>query len=104
MARGIARPYVTGETVETCLDYMVNQIWPAIANIDYPDLIPGPDPIATLAPVSTALPDRETPGVIAWHAARTAFELALIDVLLQRQNLSLAAILPPARPTVISDN
>lgn len=98
---GIARPYVTGETVETCLDHTVNQLWPAIVGIDYPDLIPGLDPIAALAPVNTSLPDRETPGVIAWHAARTAFELALIDILLQRQNLSLAAILPPRRPSVI---
>ena len=98
---GIARPYVTGETVETCLDHAVNQLWPAIVGIDYPDLIPGPDPIAALAPIDTSLPDRETPGVIAWHAARSAFELALIDILLQRQNLSLAAILPPSRPTVI---
>ena len=98
---GIARPYVTGETLETCLDHMVSQLWPAIAGIDYPDLIPGPDPITTLAPVDTTLPDLETSGVIAWNAARTAFELALIDTLLQRQNLSLAALLPPTRHTVI---
>ena len=97
---GIARPYVTGETQETCLDHMVNHLWPIIAGIDYPDLIPGPDPIDTLAPVDTTLPDLETPGVIAWHAARTAFELALIDTLLRRQNLSLAALLPPTRSTV----
>ena len=98
---GIARPYVTGETVESCLDHMVNQLWPAIVGIDYPDLIPGLDPIAALAPIDTSLPDRETSKVIAWHAARTAFELALIDIQLQRQNLSLAAILPPRRPSVI---
>src|SRR3989338_3533382 len=32
---GVPRPYVTGETVETCLDTMKNQFWPAIAQADY---------------------------------------------------------------------
>ena len=31
---GVPRPYVTGETVETCLGYMQNQLWPAIACVD----------------------------------------------------------------------
>lgn len=97
---GVPRPYVTGETVETCVDHMVHHLWPAIARVDYPHLIPAPDPVETLAPVAGTLPDHSSNGVIAWHAARAAFELALIDVLLRNQRLSLAAILPQKRPEV----
>jgi muconate cycloisomerase len=97
---GLPRPYVTGETVETCIHHMVHRLWPAIAGLNYPDLILGPDPVEVLAPVDITLPDHTQEGVIAWHAARAAVELALIDALLRRKDLSLAAILPPKRSEV----
>ena len=97
---GLPRPYVTGETVETCIDHIVKCLWPAIAQFDFPALAPGPDPIRVLDPVDRALPDGEANGVVAWHAARAACELALIDVLLQHQKLSLGEILRPKRGAV----
>lgn len=97
---GLPRPYVTGETVETCLDHIAHCLWPAIAEVDFPALTPGPDPVRVLAPVDRALPDGEASGVVAWHAARAACELALIDVLMGRQELPLGEILRPKRPAV----
>jgi muconate cycloisomerase len=97
---GAARPYVTGETVEASLAHIENCLWPAVARCDYPDLAPDPDPVAALSAVSRTLPDAETHGIVAWHAARAAVELALIDCLLKRQNLSLAQLLPPRRTVV----
>jgi L-alanine-DL-glutamate epimerase-like enolase superfamily enzyme len=97
---GVARPYVTGETVETSIAHIEQRLWPAVAASDYAELIPHQDPLQALAPISNSLPDVQTKGVIAWHAARTAVELALLDCLLKRQKLSLADILPPVRQTV----
>ena len=39
---GLPRPYVTGETVETCVDRIANCLWPAIADSDFGALEPGP--------------------------------------------------------------
>jgi L-Ala-D/L-Glu epimerase len=97
---GAARPYVTGETVEASLGHIESLLWPAVARCDYPDFAHGPDPVAALSAVSRTLPDKETPGIVAWHAARAAVELALIDCLLKRQELSLAQLLPPKRATL----
>ena len=97
---GLPRPYVTGETVETCVDHIAHCLWPAIAEFDFPALTPGPDPVRVLAPVDRALPDGEANGVVAWHAARAACELALIDVLLQHRKQSLGEILRPKRTAV----
>lgn len=90
---GVPRPYVTGETVETCLDAMKHQLWPAMAQADY-------SPI-TSADDLPRIPEIKNQGVIAWNAAQTAFELALIDCLLKSVKQSLASILPPKRQTVI---
>jgi L-alanine-DL-glutamate epimerase-like enolase superfamily enzyme len=98
---GLPRPYVTGETVGTCIDHIAHCLWPAITDSEFPALTPGPDPVGTLAPVDRALPDGESNGVVAWHAARAACELALLDVLLQHQKLSLGEILRPKRTAVI---
>lgn len=99
----VARPYVTGETVESCLEFMANTIWPKIAQINYPET--EPNGIAWLDAISSRIPESQSEdkpnGVIAWNAAKTGFELALIDCLLKSQNLSLATILPPKRTNVI---
>jgi L-Ala-D/L-Glu epimerase len=98
---GVARRYVTGETVETSLAQITNRLLPSVLATAFPPLVPGPDPIAALAPLDEALPAPATNGgVIAWNAARSAVELALIDCLLKRQRLSLAELLPPARSFV----
>jgi muconate cycloisomerase len=98
---GLPRPYVTGETRETCIRHMVSHLWPAVSRVDFADLVPGSDPIQTLEPVEASLPVVEPDGVIAWNAARAAFEMAIVDVLTRRQGLSLAEILPPKRPFVV---
>lgn len=90
---GVPRPYVTGETVETCLDTMKNQLWPAIEQVDYSSVVSTDD--------LPKIPEIKTQGVVAWNASQTAFELALIDCLLKQENRSLSAILPPKRQTVI---
>ncbi|MDE3257512.1 MAG: enolase [Gemmatimonadota bacterium] len=97
---GLPRPYVTGETVETCVDRIANCLWPAIADSDFGALEPGPDAVRTLEPVARTLPDGDDDGVVAWHAARAACELALLDVLLRRQKQSLGEILRPRRGSV----
>ncbi|MEM6433687.1 MAG: enolase C-terminal domain-like protein [Cyanobacteria bacterium P01_D01_bin.115] len=103
----IARPYVTGETVESCLQFMTNTLWPAVLQQDYPppsvDASTGVD---WLNQVSLTLPNNPAgseppdPSVVAWHAARTGWELALVDCLLQSAGRSLGEILPPQRATV----
>lgn len=97
---GVARPYVTGESVDACVAHIRDRLWPAIADQELDPIRPGPDPLTVLAPFGNRLPDTESPGVIAWHAARTAVELALIDCALRQQHLSLGAILPPKRKAV----
>jgi L-alanine-DL-glutamate epimerase-like enolase superfamily enzyme len=98
---GIARPYVTGETVATSIDHIKESLWPVIAENDYAEILPSPDPLATFAPLTRGLSNRESNGVIAWHAAQCAVELALIDCLLHRQKMSLTQVLPPKRDSVV---
>lgn len=99
---GVARSYVTGETVDASLAHITNNLLPAVFKQDFPELSPGPDPLLSLAPIDEALPEEAaTNGVIAWHAARCAVETALIDCLLKCQRLSLAQLLAPARRVVI---
>jgi len=139
---GVPRPYVTGETVESCFEAMKDRFWPAVRRADYPALTslgalrPIQESFAGIKTVAVQPPpfvkgDRggfetkfrdvvnrqispipslrkrgterllKTQGVIAWNAARTAFELALIDCLLKQQHLSLSKILLPKRDAVI---
>ena len=97
---GVPRPYVTGETVETCLQSMRDQFWPVISRADYPQLTAS-DILCSLKCIDESFAEINADGVIAGNAARTAFELALIDCLLKHQSLSLAALLPPRREEVI---
>ena len=97
---GVARPYVTGETVESCVTYIVSELWPAVARTDYADISRSHDPLSALSSIIDSLPDHEAEGLIAGHGARTAIELALIDCLLRSQKLSLGELLPAKRPSV----
>lgn len=97
---GVARPYVTGETVEQSIEHIRRVLWPAVAAQDYAEIVPDADPLRALAEVEQ-LPEETRAGVRAFHAARCAVELALTDCLLRRQRMSLAAILPPRRQTVV---
>ena len=120
----VARPYVTGETVASCLEHMAHTLWPILADWDFPaapiaategiawlhQLTAAFSPVATVGesarlgaePGSVALaPSRPvaTP-VIAWHAARTGWELAIVDCWLKSQGRSLSQLLPPQRSHV----
>ncbi|MCG8367740.1 MAG: enolase [Pseudanabaenales cyanobacterium] len=96
----VARPYVTGETVETCLQFMGETLWPSVqatANSLWEEQAP----LAWLNQLAGTLPQGvKTDAVLAWNAARCGFELALADCLLKGQGISLAALFPPRRSTV----
>lgn len=108
----VARPYVTGETVESCLEFMAQVIWPAVREIDFPtpptDLTPTDVTVDWLGAIATPIPHQvpmhlpppSHPRVIAWNAAKAGFELALVDGLLKTENRSLAEGLPPRRAAV----
>ena len=92
---GLARPYVTGETVESIRRRICEVLWPAIREAT----LPAPGPRDLLHAIVDALP---APGpsvgesdVVAHHGAHCAMELALADCILRRAGLSLAAALPP---------
>jgi L-Ala-D/L-Glu epimerase len=96
---GVARRYVTGETVETSINHIRKVLWPSVKSRDYEELKPDTDPLQSFAPVDESLPAQTSDGV-TFNAARAAMELALVDCLLRRQGMSLAEILPPRRPSV----
>lgn len=98
---GMPRSYVTGESVETCVEYIKKVLWSAILKKKYRDIKIGIDPVKALSPISDSLPDINTPGVISNNSAIGAVELALIDCLLKRQKISLAALLLPKRRNII---
>lgn len=98
---GVARPYVTGETVEKSSGYIKNVLFPAIKNVDFPDLEIENKSYNALSFIGRCLPNNESPGIIAWNAAKCAVELALIDCLLKKQKVSLNQILP-ARSNAIT--
>lgn len=94
---GLARPYVTGETVETSIEYIKKRIFPGIENYDFREIETGIAPLNVFQTVTESLPVQDSSDEIVWNAARAAVETALIDSLLKRKNLSLGAILPPAK-------
>ncbi|MBD1876662.1 enolase [Nodosilinea sp. FACHB-131] len=99
----VARPYVTGETVEGCLRFMERTLWPAVQATDYFHWA-GQDAIAWLGSLALPIEDSANAGtgVVAWNAARCGFELALIDCLLKSAGVSLGELLPPRHPVTYS--
>jgi L-alanine-DL-glutamate epimerase-like enolase superfamily enzyme len=97
---GVARTYVTGETVESSTNYIENVLWPVIRQTAFNPLDFGADPVTALGPLSDLLPEHPSQGVIAWNAARTAVEMALLDCLLKTRKQSLARIFPPKKTSV----
>lgn len=98
---GVARSFVTGETVETAINHIRKVLWPAVSRHDYPNLATGAvDPLQALTRVDESLPEKTGDRVIAFNAARASVEIALIDSLLRRQKASLSEILPPRRASL----
>lgn len=98
---GVARRYVTGETVESSINHIRRVLWPAVSSHDYQELFRGPqEPLRDLSSIDESLPVRISDEIIAFNAARSAVEVALVDALLRRQGMSLAQLLPPRREAV----
>lgn len=92
----VARPYVTGETVPACLDYIARTLWPAIrgkahAAAGFPE---------RPAAIDAGIAGRPRDAVVAWNAAWSAVEVALIDVALREAGRALGDLLPPMRSEV----
>jgi muconate cycloisomerase len=94
---GVARPYVTGETPETVVRSLVEDLWPAVADRQVPE---GGGPEA-LSAIGALIPDPRPAGIVAGHAARAALETAVVDCALRRRQWSLARWLPPRRSKVV---
>lgn len=91
---GVARPYVTGETVAKSVKHIAQVLLPAIIRKNLPDIDTSLNPISALSFINDLLPDVNSPGIIAWNASRTAVELAVIDCLLKNRGKSLNSIVP----------
>jgi len=90
---GTPRSYVTGETVETTLEALAHELWPAVAGREVP-------PADDLAALAAMLPHMSSAAGITPNAARAAMELAVVDCALRRVARPMATILPPRRPRV----
>ena len=93
---GMARPYVTGETVDVMLQHLARDLWPALVERELPPFADATD----LATLDALIPTTAVSGVIAANASRAALELAVVDCALRRGGRSLAALYPPRRRTV----
>lgn len=97
----VPRPYVTGEDVESSLQYMQGHLWPVIADRDFPELPTRLNSKHPLFDINGRCDYKEPNKIIAWNASESAFELALIDCLLKEQKSSFSKILPPKRANII---
>ncbi|MEB3186505.1 MAG: enolase C-terminal domain-like protein [bacterium] len=95
---GLPRPYVTGETVESVMMTLSGSGLERLLNLDWPDV----HGVSDLEAIDALLGDLPAgPGVRAAHAARSALEVAILDLALRRSGISLGEILPAVRNPVI---
>ena len=97
---GIPRPYVTGETVSSCLDHIQRVLLPLSGQHDFSEPSTHADPMTLLSEINTLLPNAENESVIAFNAAKAAVEIALIDMLLKQKKKSLGSLIPPGTESV----
>ena len=96
----LPRPYVTGETTDTMIARIRQQLAPRILQDAF---APGWETFEYLQSAMadwTRSDDRNT-AVVAWNAAFCAVELALLDWSLRLDSSSLADLLPPVRYEVV---
>jgi len=91
---GLARRYVTGETLKKSVAHIKNVLLPAIMHKDIKSLKNDENPIKALFDINEFIPSISTPRIIDWNASRSAVELAIIDCLLKSQQESLSYVLP----------
>lgn len=92
---GVARAYVTGETVEGCVLHIKNNLLPSVLNKPLQSLYADTLSNKFLSCINELLPTMDNTDTITWNASRCAVELALIDALLKEQKKSLCELLPP---------
>ncbi len=97
---GVPRPYVTGETVSSCLDQIQRVLLPLTEKHDFSELSLNADAMTLLSEISTILPDMENASVIAFNASKAAVEIALIDLLLKQNGKSLGSLIPSVTESV----
>lgn len=93
----MARPYVTGETVDESLHHIKTILLPAVINQELPEINADQYSYLKLSSINTLLPVTEQPAIIAWNAAKCAVEIALIDCILKKHNKSLSDLFPPKK-------
>ena len=98
---GAPRPYVTGEDLDCTVAHIRGALLPALSGRLFPDDCSVAALASVLEETSNSLPAGGCGKVIAFHAAKCAMELAIIDGLLQNHGLSAGAIWPPASDSVV---
>lgn len=98
---GLPRPYVTGETVTSCLDHIQRVLLSRAGQHDFKEPGTHTGPMALLSEIDALLPDAGSGSVIAFNASRAAVELALIDLLLKQKRRSLGSMILPRTESVI---
>lgn len=94
------RPYVTGETVASCLDHIQQVLLPLVAQHDFKEFEMHSAPITLLSEINALLPDAGNAFVIAFNASRAAIELALVDMLLKQGGKSVGSLIAPVTESV----
>jgi len=93
------RPYVSGESVDSVLEHAPSVLWPALRAFE----LPSSDSPDLLKQLQSAIPDERDGEVVANNAARSAFEVAMLDCILRSENRPISDLLPPVRKKVRYD-
>jgi L-Ala-D/L-Glu epimerase / N-acetyl-D-glutamate racemase len=97
---GMPRPYVTGETVSSCLDHIQRVLLPLVEQHDLSALSVHAGTMTLLSEINALLPGVGNDSVVAFNASKAAVELALIDMLLKQNGKSLGSLVPPVSESV----
>ena len=98
---GAPRAYVTGETTESCLAQIGNVLLPGIFRHEFGKCNDPTVHSASFAEINALLPAAGNGSVVAFHAAKCAVELALLDVTLKHAAKSLGDLLIPHRESLV---
>jgi L-Ala-D/L-Glu epimerase len=97
---GVARSYVTGETVKKSVKHIEKVLLPTIMQREMKEIDISLGTHEALEHIYRSLPDEKEQGIIAWNAAKASVELAIIDCMLKRREKPLGSILPPQTESV----
>lgn len=89
----VPRPYVTGETVQSSVDHILNLMLPQVSQYEFD--CTKTDSFAALREFCMMLAVEGNDKVIAFNAAKAGVELALIDLFLKHTEKSFSDIIPP---------